>query len=69
MSAHKAGDVVYYDDNRMTVIEGPFRTLDYPQVDQYEVKNIYGTKASAWASDLIAEDAYIESKAEEGCSD
>lgn len=63
----KPGDVVYYDDHRMTVSEGPFRTLDYPGVDQYLVKTVHGTVKPAWASDLMSEADYIEATAEEGC--
>jgi hypothetical protein len=65
--AYKPGAVVYYDDHRRIVLDGPFRTLDYPGVDQYEVKDIYGSKSFAWASDLITEEEYFESKGEEGC--
>ena len=61
------GEKVYWDDHPVTVIDGPFRTLDVPGVDQYEVKNIYGTRKTTWASDLLTEEEYFDSGAEEGC--
>ena len=57
-SKFQPGDVVYYDDNRMTVTEGPFRTLDCPGVDQYLVKDYVGSISTAWASDLTLDEEY-----------
>lgn len=60
------GDVVYYDGNRLLVVEGPFRTLDAPGIDQYTVKNCHGGCKSAWRSDLLTHDEYIALTAEGG---
>ncbi len=61
------GEKVYCDDTLVTVLEGPFRTLDTPGVDQYRVKSTPYAERSAWASDLLTEEEYFDSKAEEGC--
>lgn len=61
---HKVDDIVYYDDNRVTVLEGPFRRDGYPNVDQYKVVGPHGGVSFAWGSDLLTEEEYAESLAE-----
>lgn len=65
--AHRVGDVVYYDDNRLMVEEGPFRTLDQPNVDQYRLKTPTGYTTTAWGPDLMTVEEYFDHHAEEGC--
>lgn len=60
MNQFKEGDIVYYDDVRLKILAGPFRTADYPTVDQYHVGGAGGYVGSAWASDLRPEDDYWE---------
>ncbi|MER5966672.1 hypothetical protein [Streptomyces sp. NPDC002057] len=52
------GDVVYYDDNRLKILAGPFRTPEYPAIDQYHVSGVGGSISTAWGSDLASEDDY-----------
>lgn len=59
----EVGQVVYYNDTRVTVVEGPTRTLEYPDHDQYwcHAPGPYGGhRKTIWASDLMTEDEYAE---------
>lgn len=58
------GDVVYYDDNRLKILAGPFTTAEYPTVDQYLVSGANGYIGTAWESDLASEDDYFAFEAE-----
>lgn len=64
MAPFKEGDVVYYDDNRLKILSGPFTTAEYPTVDQYHVAGPNGYITTAWESDLSSEDDYFAFEAE-----
>jgi hypothetical protein len=66
MSKFQQRDIVYYDDNRLIVLAGPFRSWTYPTVDQYLVgaaslddpEHVWGRQGpgvASWASDLCSE--------------
>ncbi|WP_369149062.1 hypothetical protein [Streptomyces sp. R44] len=59
MSHFKEGDVVYYDDNRLKILAGPFTTAEYPTIDQYHVSGPGVYIGTAWESDLASEDDSI----------
>lgn len=62
MADFKVGDTVWHDDNRLTVLDGPYRTLEYPDHDQYTcgVPGSLYQKKPYWASDLLTHAEWME---------
>lgn len=58
MSRFVPGDRVYYTGNLFTVMEGLFRTLEYPEHDMYNIKAGNGARKGAWATDLMSVDEF-----------
>lgn len=56
----KPGDIVFYDDNQLTVDEGPFTTVDTPGVKQVICRARNGFRQQLWVSDLLTEQEWRE---------
>jgi hypothetical protein len=59
----KVGDVVYYREREthpssFIIKEGPFRTFDSPDEDQYVIKNYMGSIKGAAGYQLMSEAEY-----------
>jgi hypothetical protein len=55
MKHFKPGDRVYYDDNPLTIVAGPYALM---AAWQYAVQTVDGKTVWSWASDLLSEAEY-----------